>query len=95
MNVPRRLFPTIALVLLGGMLSTRPDRRGQKIALLLEALAIVHMWEEKGARAFMTGVRSNNASSTALCNRLGVFDTDWTYAVCIDRETLGRASVTK
>ncbi|WP_428687243.1 GNAT family N-acetyltransferase [Roseibium sp.] len=78
-----------------GMLSTRPDRRGQKIALLLGAQAIVHMWQDKGARAFMTGVRSNNASSTALCNRLGVVDTEWTYAVCIDQETLGRASVTK
>ncbi len=78
-----------------GMLSTRPDRRGEKIALLLGAMAIIHMWEEEGARAFMTGVRSDNASSTALCNRLGITDSDCAYAVCIDTQTLGRNSVTK
>lgn len=78
-----------------GMLATRPDRRGEKIALLLGARMIVHMWEKKGARAFMTGVRESNASSTALCNRLGVYDTACTYAVCVDAETMGRKSVTK
>jgi len=78
-----------------GMLATRPDRRGQKVALILGAQVIVHMWEEKGARGFMTGVRQDNASSTALCNRLGVADTDYAYAVCIDPQTLGRNSVTK
>lgn len=78
-----------------GMLATRPDRRGQKVALVLGAQAMVHMWEVKGARAFMTGVRQDNASSTALCNRLGVVDTDCAYAVCVDPQTLGRDSVTK
>ncbi|MBD1545965.1 GNAT family N-acetyltransferase [Roseibium aggregatum] len=78
-----------------GMLATRPDRRGQKIALILGAQAIVHMWEREGARGFMTGVRQDNASSASLCNRLGVTDTDWTYAVCVDPQTLGRKSVTK
>jgi hypothetical protein len=78
-----------------GMLATRPDRRGQKIALLLGAQAIVHMWEEKGARGFMTGVRNDNLSSITLCNRLGVTDTNCAYAVCIDPQTLGRKSVTK
>ncbi|MCK7614272.1 GNAT family N-acetyltransferase [Roseibium sediminicola] len=78
-----------------GMLATRPDRRGEKVALVLGAKVIVHMWEEKGARAFMTGVRQDNASSTALCNRLGVIDTEFAYAVCVDPQTLGRDSVTK
>ncbi len=78
-----------------GMLATRPDRRGQKIALILGAQAIVHMWEQEGARGFMTGVRQDNVSSAALCNRLGVADTEWTYAVCVDPQTLGRKSVTK
>ncbi len=78
-----------------GMLATRPDRRGEKIALVLGAQAIVHMWENEGARGFMTGVRQNNASSAALCNRLGIFDTDWTYSVCIDPEMLGRKNLTK
>ena len=53
-----------------GMLATLEDRRGEIIALLLGAQAIVHMWERHGARGFMTGVRADNSSSRALCNRL-------------------------
>jgi hypothetical protein len=78
-----------------GMLATRKDRRGERIALLLGAQAIVHMWERHGARGFMTGVRADNASSRALCNKLGVSATDWIYASCIDREIFGGSSVTK
>lgn len=78
-----------------GMLATRDDRRGEKIALLLGARAIVHMWETHGARGFMTGVRADNRSSQALCNRLGVHDTDWIYASCIDEGMLGSASITR
>ena len=36
-----------------------------------------------------------HASSAALCNRLGVADTDWTYTVCVDPKTPGRKSATK
>ena len=78
-----------------GMLATREDRRGQRIALLLGAQAIIHMWEHHGARGFMTGVRSNNASSGALCDKLGVRPTEWIYASCMDKELFGGTSVTK
>ena len=78
-----------------GMLATREDRRGEKIALLLGARAIVHMWERHGARGFMTGVRADNLSSQALCNRLGVTATDWIYASCVDGELFAGRSVTK
>lgn len=78
-----------------GMLATREDRRGERIALLLGAQAIVHMWERHGARGFMTGVRSDNSSSRALCNKLGVNATEWIYASCIDQEMFGESSVTK
>ncbi len=78
-----------------GMLATREDRRGQGLALVLGAMAIKHMWEEKGARGFITGVREGNLSSHRLCDKLGVEDTEWCYATCIDPETLGRGSVTK
>ena len=74
-----------------GMLATREDRRGQRIALLLGAQAIVHMWEKHGARGFMTGVRADNASSQALCNKLGVGATEWIYASCMDREQFAGA----
>jgi len=78
-----------------GMLATREDRRGEKIALLLGARAIVHMWERHGTRGFMTGVRADNSSSRALCNKLGVHATDWIYASCIDKEMFGGSSITK
>ena len=76
------------------MLATRADRRGEKIGLVLGAQAIVHMWERHGARGFMTGVRAENASSQALCAKLGVGPTDWIYAHCIDRGVFG-GSITK
>jgi hypothetical protein len=78
-----------------GALATREDRRGEKIALLLGAKAILHMWGKEGARGFITGVRNNNLSSQALCNRLGVSDSEWVYASCLNTELLGSSSVTK
>jgi hypothetical protein len=78
-----------------GMLATREDRRGEGIALLLGAQAIVHMWERHGARGFMTGVRADNSASQALCSKLGVHATDWIYASCIDTEMFGESSITK
>ena len=78
-----------------GMLATREDRRGERIALLLGAQAIIHMWERHGARGFMTGVRADNSPSQALCNKLGVSATDWIYASCIDQEMFGGSSITK
>ncbi len=78
-----------------GMLATREDRRGERIALLLGAQAIIHMWERHEARGFMTGVRADNASSQMLCNKLGVNATDWIYASCTDKEMFGESSITK
>ena len=78
-----------------GMLATREDRRGERIALMLGAQSIVHMWERHGARGFMTGVRADNPSSQALCRKLGVGATEWIYASCIANETFSGSSITK
>ncbi len=78
-----------------GALATRPDRRGQGIALYLGAMAIVHMWENNGARGFITGVRSDNVPSQKLCQKLGVVDTEWMMAQCIDASVLGSSQHTK
>jgi hypothetical protein len=78
-----------------GMLATRKDRRGEKIALYLGAKAIIHMWDLHGARGFMTGVRADNLSSQALCNRLGVTATDWIIASCIDKAMFAGSAITK
>lgn len=66
-----------------GALTTRPDRRGEGIALILGAMAIIHMWEVHGARGFISGVRHDNISSQKLCAKLGVIDTEWMMAQCI------------
>lgn len=78
-----------------GMLATRADRRGERIALVLGAKTIVHMWEHEGARGFMTGVREDNISSQSLCTKLGVTDSDCIYAQCIDTSLLGSSTITK
>jgi hypothetical protein len=62
---------------------------------VLGAKAIIHMWENEGAGGFITGVRNDNASSQALCAKLGVYDTEWIYAQCLDTELLGELSLTK
>jgi Acetyltransferase (GNAT) family len=78
-----------------GMLATREDRRGEKIALLLGAQAIIHMWNRHGARGFMTGVRADNLSSQALCNKLGVAASEWIIASCIDKDVFVGSTITK
>ncbi len=78
-----------------GMMATREDRRGEKIGLQLAALAIEHMWLNHGARGFITGVRHDNVSMQAICNQLGIRDTNWIYAQCIDSVALGSSSMTR
>jgi hypothetical protein len=84
-----------ATIVFWGMLATDVGRRGEKIGLMLGAQAIVHMWEKHGARGFMTGVRADNASSQALCAKLGVGPTNWVYVSCIDKALFGGGSITK
>ena len=78
-----------------GMLATRPDRRGQKIALVLGAQAIAWMWETHAARGFITGIQPTNASSMALCGKLAITPSGWAFIGCIDPETFGDAKITQ
>lgn len=74
-----------------GTLTNPPDRRGEGIALMLGAMAIIHMWEVHGARGFITGVRQDNISSRRLRAKLGVTDTERMMAQCMGTEMLGAA----
>jgi GNAT superfamily N-acetyltransferase len=49
-----------------GMLATEPARRGQRLALILGAHAMLEMAARFGYRRFMTGVEPGNAPSEAL-----------------------------
>lgn len=84
-----------ARIAMWGLLATRDDRRGEKIALNLGARAILHMWRHHGMRGFMTGVREGNPSSRALCERLGVRATGRIYAQCLDTAVLGGHEITR
>ena len=69
-----------------GMLSTVPDRRGQKIALILGAMSMLRMYEKTGLAKFFTGIRHGNQSSSALCAKLGVVHAGWEIIVGMDPE---------
>jgi len=55
-----------------GMLATDPARRGEKLALILGAMAIEAMHEGYGFRSFFTGVEAGNTASEGLCARIGL-----------------------
>jgi len=55
-----------------GMLATHPDRRGQRLSLLLGALALREMHRRHGFVEVMTGVEPGNAASEAVCRRMGL-----------------------
>lgn len=78
-----------------GMLATHTDRRGEKIALVLGAQAMVAMNEENGFRRFMTGIRDDNAASTALCAKFGVERSDYVIVIGMDESAFSDGRVTK
>jgi len=55
-----------------GMLATDPDRRGQRLSLILGAHAMIAMHERYGFTVFFTGVEPGNAPSEAICSRMGL-----------------------
>lgn len=78
-----------------GLLATRPDRRGEKIALVLGAEAMVTMHREFGFSSFMTGIRDDNAQSLALSAKLGVVASDKMFVISMDPSAFADARVTK
>jgi len=44
------------------MLATAPARRGQRLALILGAMAMQAMHEVSGLRDFMTGIETSNTA---------------------------------
>ena len=68
--------------------------QGAAVSYFYPAGQAESLYAELQARGFMTGVRADNASSQALCAKLGVGPTDWIYAQCIDR-TLFSGAITK
>lgn len=78
-----------------GMLATHPDRRGEKIALVLGAQAMVTMFERTGIGKFSTGIRDDNIPSTRLCEKLGVVRSDYLILIGMDPDAFRDARITK
>jgi RimJ/RimL family protein N-acetyltransferase len=55
-----------------GMLATHPDRRGEKLALVLGAMAMIDLHDRFGITRFFTGVAPGNSASQAVCARMGL-----------------------
>ncbi len=90
-----RDHPTLGGQCWWGMLATAPDRRGQKLALLLGAHALVDMEKRYGFRDFMTGVEPGNAASEAVCRRMGLAPRGMAILGCADPAALRGGRMTK
>ena len=78
-----------------GMLATDPSRRGQRLALILGAMAIRDMAADFGFRNFMTGVVPGNAPSEAVCARMGLVRGESAIIGCADPHALTSGRMTK
>ena len=78
-----------------GLLATREDRRGERIALLLGAQAIIWMWETHRARAFTTAVKADDEVSMALCRKLAVRRSEWAVVGCVDPDKFADEAIAR
>lgn len=78
-----------------GMLATDKSWRGKRLACWVGAAVISALAEEFGARGFSSGVKADNASSQAMCNRLGITDSGMVYAGAVDPDLMGSTSPTR
>jgi len=77
-----------------GMLSTHPDRRGQRIALILGAMAMQAQHSRFGHSDFMTGIQPGNTPSEALCAKLGLAPNGMTTVTVVDPVALPSGKLT-
>lgn len=78
-----------------GMLATRDDRRGEGIALMLGAAALIAARERLGCAGVFTGIRAGNAPSAALCGKLGLAHEGRFAVIAIDPGMFGAERMTK
>lgn len=78
-----------------GMLATDPSRRGEGLALVLGAHALIEMETRFGIREFMTGVVPGNAPSEAVCTRMGFAPGRFGIVGCADPKALSGGRMTK
>jgi hypothetical protein len=77
-----------------GMLATATPYRGQKLALVLGAMALLKMHDRFGFSQFMTGVQSGNAASEMVCTRMGLRLQDRAILTVVDPTALPGGKMT-
>lgn len=78
-----------------GMLATSPERRGQRLSLVLGARVLREMETRFGFGDFMTGVEPGNAPSESVCARMGLSRGDFSIIGCADPRALASGRMTK
>ncbi|WP_439122417.1 N-acetyltransferase [Marivita sp.] len=78
-----------------GMLATDPERRGQRLSLILGAHALLQMEALFGFGDFMTGVEPGNAPSESVCAKMGLARGDTSIIGCADPRALAGGRMTK
>lgn len=78
-----------------GMLATHEDRRGEGIAIVLGAMAILSMNERHGSSAFITGVCKGNVASEKLCQKLGLSAGHYGVVTALDPKQFPGGRMTK
>lgn len=78
-----------------GMLATHIDRRGERIALILGAMAMIAMFERHGFSSFVTGIRQGNVASEKLCAKLGLTQRAIASIIAIDATAFAGGQLTK
>lgn len=77
-----------------GMLATDPDHRGKRLALILGAMAMVHMHDRHGFTSVMTGVVPGNTASEVVCARCGLADSGERIFTIVDPGALAGGKMT-
>ena len=87
--------PEFGKVAWWGMLATRPDRKGERLALILGAIALREMRRRHGIERFFTGVTAGNAASEAVCRRSGFAPRGRSIISPVDPRVLQGGKLTK
>lgn len=91
----QRDHPTFGGQAWWGMLATDPSRRGERLALILGAHALLDMQSRFEIRDFMTGVEPGNTPSESVCSRMGMAPGAYAIVGCADPMSLTGGRMTK
>lgn len=80
---------------LWGMLATREDHRGQGLAVVLGAMAMLAMKRQYGIRQVFTGIREGNTPSENLCANLGLKKSESMDVFAVDKRQIPEGRTTK